>query len=108
MVQQIQQGLSKIEQDTKDFELSRSGMIHKIDGLYQKTLSQVKPRILVQGDQAQLSISETTSKIRTLLFAGIRAAVLWRQLGGSRLKLLFTRKKYVQQAEELLQQFQAD
>ena len=108
VVQQIQQGLSKIEQDTKDFELSRSGMIHKIDGLYQKTLSQVKPRILVQGDQAQLSISETTSKIRTLLFAGIRAAVLWRQLGGSRLKLLFTRKKYVQQAEELLQQFQAD
>ena len=49
--------------------------------------------------------SDTTSKVRTLLFAGIRAAVLWRQKGGSRLKLLLSRKKYVEQAELVLQKF---
>ena len=105
IVQQIQQGLEKIEHQARDFELSRSSTIHKVDGLYQQTLSQVKPRILVQGDQNHLSVSETTSKIRTLLFAGIRAAVLWHQLGGSRIKLLFMRKKFLHEAEQILQQF---
>ena len=108
VVQQIQQGLSKIEQDAQDFEMSRASTIHKIDGLYQKTISQIKPRVMVQGDQTHLSVSETTSKIRTLLFSGIRASVLWRQLGGSRVKLIFTRKKYIHEAKQFLLQFQTD
>lgn len=101
----IQTGLEKIQQNTKDFDLSQSAKAHKVDGLYQNTISTLKPRIIVQGDQVHLSNSDTTSKVRTLLFAGIRAAVLWRQKGGSRLKLLFSRKKYVAQAELLLQKF---
>jgi high frequency lysogenization protein len=102
MVESVQKGLHNIQQQTKDFDMSPMARIHKIDGLYQETISQIKPRIMVQGDQHHLGNSDTTGKIRTLLFAGIRAAVLWRQLGGSRLKLLFSRKKYVQQAREIL------
>jgi high frequency lysogenization protein len=37
------------------------------------------------------------------LLAGIRSAVLWRQLGGTRLQLLFSRKSIVSDAEELLE-----
>lgn len=103
MVDTIQKGFEDIQKNTQDFDLSPMARVHKIDGLYQKTISQIKPRILVQGDQHHLSHPDTTSKIRTLLFAGIRAAVLWRQLGGSRLRLLFSRKKYVQQARQILQ-----
>jgi high frequency lysogenization protein len=102
MVESVQKGLKDILKQSQDFDLSPMARVHKIDGLYQNTISQIKPRILVQGDQHHLSNSDTTSKIRTLLFAGIRAAVLWRQLGGSRLKLLFSRKKYVQQARQIL------
>ncbi len=105
LVESIQSGFETIHQHSKDFELSQSAKAHKVDGLYQNTISNIKPRIIVQGDQVYLSNSDTTSKVRTLLFAGIRAAVLWRQKGGSRLKLLFSRKKYVEQAELLLQKF---
>lgn len=106
MVCDIHQGLTDIQQQTDDFDMSQTGKLHKIDGLYQKTISQLKPRIIVQGDQTSLTHSDNTSKIRTLLFAGIRAAVLWKQLGGSRLKLVFSRKKYIQQAQTILQRLQ--
>ena len=105
MIVEVQNGLNNIQSQARDFELSPQARIHKIDGLYQQTISRIKPRIMVQGDQMQLSNSDVTSKIRSLLFAGIRAAVLWRQLGGSRLKLIFSRKKYVQQAVQMLDNF---
>lgn len=106
MVHDIQRGLTDIQQQTDDFDMSKTGKLHKIDGLYQKTISQLRPRIIVQGDQTSLTHSDNTSKIRTLLFAGIRAAVLWKQCGGSRLKLVFSRKKYIQQAQAILQRLQ--
>ena len=40
-------------------------------------------------------------KIRACLLAGIRSAVLWRQVGGSKWQLLFHRKKLVQAAQQL-------
>lgn len=102
MTKAIQKGFEDVQQQTEAFDMSVSGKLHKIDGLYQNTISHIKPRIIVQGDQTHLTNSDTTSKIRTLLFAGIRATVLWKQLGGSRLKLVFSRKKYIQQAQLLL------
>jgi len=104
MVNQIQQGFIKINQTTEDFGFSDTNKVAKIDDLYQQTLSKIKPRIMVQGEQNFLTNSENTGKIRTLLFSGIRAAVLWRQLGGSRLKLMFSRKKYLSATQQLLQQ----
>jgi len=106
MVDQVQQGLRTISQQTGDFEFSPMARVHQIDGLYQKTLSQIKPRIIVQGEQTYLSNPDTTGKIRALLFAGVRATVLWRQRGGSRLKLLFSRKKYLFEARRILTRLQ--
>jgi high frequency lysogenization protein len=106
MSDKVQQGLVTIQKQSGDFELSTSARLHKIDGLYQETISHIKPRIMVQGEQVHLANPDTTSRIRSLLFAGIRAAVLWRQRGGSRWKLLFGRKKLVNQAEYFLQRFQ--
>jgi len=105
LVDNIQSGLEAIQRQSTDFDLSQNAKAHKVDGLYQNTISTLKPRIIVQGDQVHLSNSDTTSKVRSLLFAGIRAAVLWRQKGGSRIKLLFSRKKYVSEASQLLQKF---
>jgi len=102
LVDKIQQGLQSIEQQATDFELSQTARAHKIDGLYRQTISHLQPRIIVQGDQTHLGNSDTTSQVRTLLFAGIRAAVLWRQKGGNRWKLIFARKQIIQQVEQLL------
>lgn len=51
--------------------------------LYARTISTLTPRVLVQGDPEQLARAEVVSTIRALLLAAVRAAVLWRQLGGS-------------------------
>jgi high frequency lysogenization protein len=106
LIDEVQAGFKAIQQQAGDFEFSSMARIHHIDGLYQRTLSQIKPRIIVQGEQSYLSNPDTTGKIRALLFAGIRATVLWRQRGGSRLKLLFARKKLLIEAGRILSRLQ--
>ena len=49
-----------------------------------------------------LQQSANAAKIRTLLFAGVRAARLWRQLGGSRWQLVFGRRKLLKELYPLL------
>ncbi len=104
---QVQQGLQQIQQQSEQFELSPVARLHRIDGLYQKTLSNIQPRVIVQGDQAVLSQGDNTSRIRALLFAGVRAAVLWRQRGGNRLRLLFQRRRIVTEARNILDRITA-
>ena len=42
------------------------------------------------------------SRIRTALFAGVRSVILWKQLGGSKLKLLFFKGQYSKQIDSYL------
>ena len=102
MADAIQTGLQRIATRADDFEMSRVSLVSKIDGLYQETVSTLNPRILVRGEQIHLTNPDTAGKIRVLLLAGIRAAVLWHQLGGSRWKLVISRKKYVRSANQIL------
>lgn len=74
----------------------------KIAGLYTRTISTLSPRIVINGRPQYLQIDRTVNWIRTLLFAGLRSAVLWRQLGGGRFNLMFGRKKMLEQAQTLL------
>ncbi len=99
---QVQQGLRQIQQQSEQFGLSPVARLHRIDGLYQDTLSHFQPRVIVQGDQTVLSRGDNTSRIRALLLAGVRGAVLWRQRGGSRLKLVFLRRRIVGEAQRIL------
>ncbi len=98
----LQNGLQQIQQQTTDFEMSRSSMLNKIDGLYQSTISNMQPRIIVRGEQNYLRNGDNAAIIRTLLLAGIRSGVLWHQLGGSKWKLVFARKRHVASAKHLL------
>lgn len=61
--------------------------------LYQNTISTLSYRIHVAGNPEHLRNQQVADKIRTLLLAGIRSAVLWQQLGGRRWHLLFYRKQ---------------
>lgn len=97
------QGLQKIEKDASEFNMGRSSMINKIDGLYQERISSLSPRIIVRGEQNYLRNSDNAAKIRALLLAGIRAAVLWRQLGGTKWRLFWARKKYLTAARRFLE-----
>lgn len=74
----------------------------KIAKLYTHTISTLSPRIVVNGRPQFLQAERTVNWIRTLLFAGLRSAVLWRQMGGGRFSLMFGRKKMLEQARTLL------
>lgn len=74
----------------------------KIAALYTRTISTLSPRIVVNGRPQHLQVERTVNWIRTMLFAGLRSAVLWRQLGGGRFSLMFGRKKMLEQAQSLL------
>jgi len=70
--------------------------------LYAETISALSPRIMVQGKPQYLQVERTVQWIRTLLFAGLRSAVLWNQLGGSRWSLMFGRKQMLREAQGFL------
>jgi high frequency lysogenization protein len=74
----------------------------KIAELYTKSISTINPRIVINGRPQHLQVDRTISWIRTLLFASLRSAVLWRQMGGGRFNLMFGRKKMLEQAQTLL------
>lgn len=68
---------------------------------YTENVSQLSPRIMVKGQHGHLQKPQNANKIRALLLAGIRSAMLWRQVGGTRWGLLWNRKKYLQNAQAL-------
>lgn len=74
-----------------------------VAGIYQDTISTFKYRIQVNGSMQQLQDQSNAHKIRALLLAGIRSAVLWRQSGGRRWHLFFYRKQIARQAKALLE-----
>ncbi|MDX1397057.1 MAG: DUF489 family protein [Oceanospirillum sp.] len=45
--------------------------------------------------------NSNAEKVRALLFAGIRSAILWHQLGGRRWKLLLGRKKILRALDDV-------
>jgi high frequency lysogenization protein len=69
---------------------------------YQQTVSTLKPRIMVAGEQRQLADPQNANQIRTLLLAGIRSALLWRQAGGSKWRVLLLRSRMQKIVQELL------
>ncbi len=93
--------IAEIDDGTEIHEI-KDLQASKIAALYTQTISTLTPRIVVNGRPQYLQVERTVNWIRTLLFAGLRSAVLWRQLGGGRFSMLFGRKKMLEQAQSLL------
>lgn len=87
-----------------DPDLGAPAVIHELAALYQDTLSTLAFRIQVTGEMHFLKNEDVAEKVRAVLLAGIRAAVLWRQLGGHRWMLMFRRKKLQRQLLLLMNQ----
>jgi len=102
MLTDISEGISKAHQQSEHFSMLHSNVLASLAGLYSDTISTLKPRIMINGEEMHLTHPDNTNKIRSLLLAAIRAAVLWRQSGGSRLQLLFSRKRYLTESKKLL------
>ncbi|MFV0543369.1 MAG: high frequency lysogenization protein HflD [Marinicella pacifica] len=103
MVKQIQHGIQQA-QHLGQFDENEQAIIEILAATYSKTISQLQPRVVIAGQPYHLKNKEVTERIRAILLAGIRSAVLWKQVGGSHFQLLFKRKAHIQQAEHLLKQ----
>ncbi len=96
--------LEKAKEQVEHFDLTHDNVIANIADIYMDTISKFSYRIQVTGDYNYLQQQRVANQIRVLLLAAIRAATLWRQVGGSRWQFLFYRAKLVENAEELYKQ----
>lgn len=87
-LEQTHNHLQMFENDMLD-----SSVIAKLAALYVDTMGTFNYRIQVKGDPRFLQQDETAHKIRAVFLAGVRAAMLWRQLGGSRLQFILGKRK---------------
>ncbi|ERH50682.1 DNA repair protein HhH-GPD [Ectopseudomonas chengduensis] len=101
MLQVMGNRLDQIQQQVEHFGLVHDNVIAACGGLYQDTISTFRQRIQVHGDMRFLQQPNNAAKIRALLLAGIRSARLWRQLGGHRWQLVFSRSKLLKELYEL-------
>ncbi|MDT8407660.1 MAG: high frequency lysogenization protein HflD [Methylococcales bacterium] len=106
LLERIRTGIEKAQAQEQVFGLMHDNVLASLADVYQNTLSTLSPRIMVHGDENYLSQPDIVNKVRISLLAGVRAALLWRQCGGSRWKFLWQRVKLREQAEQLLDSLQ--
>ncbi len=104
MLDDLSKRLNKIESQFEFFSLCHENTFAKLGHVYKETISTLGPKIIVSGEQPHLNNELNASKVRALLLAGIRSAVLWQQCGGSRWQFIFGRKAYIHECEKILSQ----
>ena len=85
-----------------DLPLLDREVLAGLAGIYADTISKLEPRIIVRGNPLYLQNPENQDRVRSLLLAGIRSAMLWRQIGGSRRQMLLGRRKLLDAARAYL------
>lgn len=108
MLQALREGIEAIQRQVDHLGVVHTSVLARLSELYASTLSNLRPRVVVQGNPLYLQQSAQVERIRSTLLAGVRAAVLWRQLGGSQWHLLFKRKQVVMLARGLLSRAKLD
>lgn len=102
LLQRVGEGIERAETQSRHFSATHENVVANLADTYLNTLSTLTPRVMVAGDSGLLQRNDISNKVRALLLAGLRAAVLWRQVGGSRWQLLFRRGALVAEAKRLL------
>jgi high frequency lysogenization protein len=97
----IKYGIKRASNQAKLFSVTHENVIANLANIYVDTLSTFTFRIQVSGSKLFLTNPYNVNKTRALLLAGIRSAVLWRQLGGSRLQLFFKKNSFLKYAQSL-------
>jgi len=104
VMQDLSDQLEKTQDKMEYFEPNHENIIASLADIYQQYISPLGAKLMIKGEANFLSQPSNANKIRALLLAGVRSAVLWRQCGGSRWQLLFSRKDYLMSAKKLLNQ----
>ena len=118
-VMHLQKKLSKnpaaLEEITSRLDVAKrqseifSSVLHEnvlanIADIYSESVSTLASKIMIQGEQNHLANPLIVNKIRSLLLAAVRAAILWNQLGGRRWHIIFRRNKILNMANTILKE----
>jgi high frequency lysogenization protein len=104
MLEIIRSRLNHMHYNKTHFSDDSLQLASSISGLYQDTLSTLKFRIQVTGNMHFLKEVPISDKVRVMLFAGIRASMLWHQLGGSKWQIIFGRAEIEKISSQLLEE----
>lgn len=104
MLDAIGRGIEEAQRQQTHFGLLHENTMAKLADIYLNSISTLTPRVMVNGEPHLLANPDNANRIRALLLAGIRAAVLWRQAGGNRWRLLLRRGSFADEATRLLAQ----
>ncbi|EOC0060970.1 high frequency lysogenization protein HflD [Cronobacter turicensis] len=96
--------IADLSRQLEHFELESDTLMNAMAGIYVDVISPLGPRIQVNGSPNVLQSPQVQAKVRATLLAGLRAAVLWQQVGGGRLQLMFSRNRLTTQAKQILAQ----
>ena len=101
LLRQIGAGIEAIQEhiNINTLAISSEDVVERLSRLYEETAGTLEPRIRIHGLQKLLQNSANTCRIRALLLAGLRSAVLWRQLDGSKSQWVLGRGKLLRSLE---------
>ncbi|MCX4028991.1 high frequency lysogenization protein HflD [Spartinivicinus marinus] len=101
MLRTISERLTQVQDQVAHFGVNHVNVMANLASLYLDTVSTFRPRIQVTGDPQYLQQQTNADKIRATLLAGVRAAMLWHQVGGRRWHLLIYRKRLLSALNQL-------
>ncbi|HDR1288298.1 TPA: high frequency lysogenization protein HflD [Pasteurella multocida] len=83
------------------YDLLDEQMLSTLASIYVDVISPLGKKIQVTGSTLYLQQLAMHHRIRACLLAGIRSAVLWRQVGGTKWQVLFSRRKIIAMAKQI-------
>ena len=101
-VEEVRKALEEVERQSLHWGPTHPTVLARLGELYASHISNLGPRVLVQGNPVYLSQATVVGEVRATLLAALRSAVLWRQFGGSYWDLLLSRRAMVETARGLL------
>jgi high frequency lysogenization protein len=103
VVDKVSQGIARAQRQATELgDSAHPDVLAALGGLYADTISNLKPRVMVQGNPHYLGQAGVVAEIRALLLAAVRSAVLWRQTGGQYWDFLFSRKAMIEAVDRQL------
>ncbi len=97
-VDQVQRGIAALAPSAERLGSMHPDILAGLGSLYAGTISQLRPRVMVQGNPHYLGQAGVVAEIRSILLAALRSAVLWRQLGGSFWDVFLRRREMLEAA----------
>ena len=92
--------ISHVQRQLGHVDFENGQIMSSLASVYTDVVSPLAPKIQIAGNQQHLSSPTNQHKVRAILLAGVRSAVLWRQMGGKRRHILFNKSQILKAAKQ--------